>query len=319
MSTSEATILVTIISFEIFNDPGSNASCKAHHGMNVLTRRIDSRLGTWVHGEWRPPAGHPLAGLVELVWDFEGCTVNRRERVFPNGAVELIVQLDDRYHDIDDATARLTPAVCVTGIQTGPMLIEAPPQRCRVLGVRLHPHGAWALLRHPLAELTGLTADLRELLGPSAADLADRCHDADIASERIHCVLEWLSGRLQRSASISTMDATVRSLADRIVAAGGAVRIGDLRDRSGLSTGRLAAAFLERVGVTPKRYARILRFRRALGMLHTGTESLSDIAFRCGFYDQAHMNADFRAFAGLTPRQFRDARRYPASISTAEG
>ncbi len=238
--------------------------------------------------------------------------------MFPSGAVELIVQLDERYRDVDGEVTSLTPPTCVTGIQTGPMMVEGPPRSCRVLGVRLHPQGAWAILEHPLSELTGMTADLEQLLGSAAGELAGRCDDAENATERVRRTIAWLCDRLNRSFTATRLSPAVCWVAGRITDAGGAVKIGPLRAEIGWSAARLAAMFLEQIGVTPKRYARLQRFHRALHMLHEGSLRLSDIALRAGYYDQPHLNAEFRELAGLTPRQLLAAPRYPASTSTAE-
>lgn len=286
--------------------------------MNTISRRIDSDLGSWTHTEWRPGTDHPLSRVVQWIWDFEGRTTHRRERVFPSGAVELIVQLDERYRDVNDGVTRLTPSTCVTGIQTGPMMIEGPQRSCRVLGVRLHPQGAWAVLEHPLSELTGTTADLEQLLGSAAGELASLCHDADSSPERVQRTIAWLCGRLHRSTTAPHLSRVVRWVADRITDAGGAVQIGPLRAETGWSNARLASKFMEQIGITPKRYARLLRFHGALLMVHAGSLRLPEIALRAGYYDQPHLNAEFRELAGLTPGQLLAAPRYPVGTSTAE-
>lgn len=286
--------------------------------VNIVSNRIDSDLGSWIHTEWRPQPDHPLAWVVRRIWDFEGWTAHRRERVFPNGEVELIVQLDERYHDVHGPVIRPTPLTCVTGIQTGAMVIQAPPRPCRVLGVRFHPLGAWAILQHPLSELTDVTADLHDLVGSAAGALAERCDDNQDPAGRVRRTIEWLCGRLQHSATVPRLSAAVGRVAERIAKADGVVRIGPLRMAAGLTTGQLAAAFREQIGVTPKRFARIHRFRFALGMLQSGASSLSRVALRAGYYDQPHMNAEFRSLAGLSPCQLLAAPRYPASTSTAE-
>lgn len=285
--------------------------------MSVTSTRIETDLGTWIHTEWRPGADHPLSWVVERIWDFEGRVASPRERVFPHGALELIVQLDDRYHDVHGERLALTPAACVTGMQTGAMVIQAPPGPCRVLGVRFHPVGAWAVLEQPLSPLTDLTVDLLDVLGPAAGELAGRCADAKSGEERVGRATAWLRERLRRSATASRVNPAVRWMADRIAGAR-PVRIGALRERAGLSAARLSASFREQVGVTPKRYARIHRFRRALDLLHRRRSGLSDIALCAGYYDHPHMDAEFRELAGLTPREFVAARRYPASVSLAE-
>jgi AraC-like DNA-binding protein len=286
--------------------------------MGIVSTRIDGDLGTWTHTEWRPDEADPLWCVVERIWDFDGRVADSRERVFPNGAIELIVQLDDRYHDVDGNALVLTPATCVTGIQTGPMVIEAPPKRCRVLGVRFQLLGAWAVLDQPLSPLTGVTADLDDVPRSTAGELAARCHDARDASGRLGVTIRWLCERLRRSTNAGRVNPAVRWAAGCIAAARGPVRIDALRKQAGLSASRLAAAFQEQIGVTPKRYARIHRFRRALDLLQRRPAGLSDLALRAGYYDHPHMDAEFRELAGLTPREFLAARRYPSTVSLAE-
>lgn len=91
-----------------------------------------------------------------------------------------------------------------------------------------------------------------------------------------------------------------------------------LRAQTGLTDARLISLFREQVGVTPKRLARIHRFDRALNLLTRERGTLATVAQRAGYFDQPHMNADFREMAGLTPREFLVATRYPSSMSLPE-
>ena len=45
-------------------------------------------------------------------------------------------------------------------------------------------------------------------------------------------------------------------------------------------------------------------------MLQKGERPLIDVAQAAGYYDQPHMNAEFRELSGLAPREFL-AARYP--------
>jgi AraC-like DNA-binding protein len=89
------------------------------------------------------------------------------------------------------------------------------------------------------------------------------------------------------------------------VATHGAVEVGLLTEELGCSRRHLAARFREQVGIAPKALARILRFRRVLELIERdGVAGWADIAVRCGYYDQSHLNRDFRDFAGHTPSEY---------------
>lgn len=286
--------------------------------MPMRSRRMDSELGQWTHTVWNPGRGHSLAGAVERVWDFDGALVLPRERVFPNGMVEVIVQLDEPHRDVLDTGTVLTPVTCVTGIQTQAIVVESPRSRCRVIGVRLHPAGAWGVLAHPLWELANRTSDLDDVLGSAAREIAERCHDAVSGSERVRRVIAWLERRHLRPPEGVTPDPAARWVADRIARSRGKAPIAPLREEAGLNSARLTALFREQIGTTPKRYARIQRLSLALSMLRRSRADLAGVALDAGYYDQPHMNAEFRAMAGVTPREFRAAVHYPDSESLAE-
>lgn len=280
--------------------------------MSIVTRRVDSPLGRWTHSEWSP--AH-LTGIVESIGYFAGEPAHPRERVFPNGRLELIVHLGERYSLVDGSRTELCPVACFTGLISSSMVVQAPPGGSRVLGLRLHPAGAYALLGRPLSELSGLTVDLRDLLGCAADELVERCHEAASAEERLRVTARWVAERVARSRRVEPPIAWTASQIER---AQGAVSIGRLRERVGLSSRRLVAAFREQIGVAPKLFARIHRVHRVLAALHGGAGPLADVALDAGYYDQPHMNAELRELTGLAPSEFLAATRYPGSISLAE-
>lgn len=75
----------------------------------------------------------------------------------------------------------------------------------------------------------------------------------------------------------------------------------------GSSTRSLERAFLDRVGCAPKTFARIARFQRALALRETYPQwRWARVAVESGYYDQAHLIADFRQFSGMTPALHHD-------------
>jgi transcriptional regulator GlxA family with amidase domain len=86
--------------------------------------------------------------------------------------------------------------------------------------------------------------------------------------------------------------------------------------RTGVSQRRLVELFWNEVGLSPKRYCRVRRFNDVLRRIEPVTDvDWTDVAHLCGYFDQAHFNHDFRAFAGLNPSEYlrrRVARNHVA-------
>jgi len=83
----------------------------------------------------------------------------------------------------------------------------------------------------------------------------------------------------------------------------------------GMSERHLRRVFREAVGVSPKAFAKITRFHRALRAARVeGQTSWASIAAAAGYYDQAHLIAEFRAIAGVTPRALLGELRMVPSV-----
>jgi AraC-like DNA-binding protein len=105
-------------------------------------------------------------------------------------------------------------------------------------------------------------------------------------------------------ASARPLSREMRWTWDRIVETAGQISIGSLSADLGWSRRRLVERFREDIGLAPKVFARVLRFNHAVETLKAGElRRLSDVALDCGYYDQAHFDRDFRAFAGVTPTE----------------
>lgn len=63
--------------------------------------------------------------------------------------------------------------------------------------------------------------------------------------------------------------------------------------------------FIQRLGVSPKEYLRIIRFDKAYRMKNCFPEmSWFNIAISCGYFDYQHLSKDYKEFTGHTPPAF---------------
>ncbi len=77
-------------------------------------------------------------------------------------------------------------------------------------------------------------------------------------------------------------------------------------DETGWSRRRVTERFRRELGVSPKAYARLVRFEHASALLAEPRtdRTIADVAMAAGNYDQSHLTRDFVALAGMTPGTF---------------
>jgi AraC-like DNA-binding protein len=264
---------------------------------------------------WRGPSPPELRGAVLSCGGFEirsSGAVVRREVPVPS--VPLIITIDGAV-GIYEGNARRALASFVAGPDDGPTMSDLGT-RWTGLQVDLAPPAASAILGVPLSELARQVVSLHALLGADASHLVERLGNERDWRRRIRLLQGFLIDRLETGRRVAR---PVRN-AWRILAAGrGGTDIRELARKVGWSRQHLSARFREDLGLSPKRFARILRFDHAVRLARrSDPESWGRIAFRSGYFDQAHLVNDFRDLAGCTPSEFAASLR-PGERSWSEG
>lgn len=280
------------------------APLPTHARTRVL--RGESDGAPWELWQRRPAPAH--AGRVLGLWAGLSPAPLARHRVLPNGEITLMFhvgpgqRLAERDGHAWDETLQ---SGFLAGLQERPITLESPHADTRVVSVRLAPLGAWALLRRlPQAELRAEVIELDAALGgrTGVRALRQRLLDAPDLGAALDLVEAWLHLRLDAA---PTPHPATSALLAQIAATGGRLRIEPAARDAGLSPRRLNELFQREVGVSAKRFAGIVRFRRTLDAIAASRgEDLAGLALRAGYADQAHLHRDFRAFAGLTPHGY---------------
>ncbi len=170
-----------------------------------------------------------------------------------------------------------------------------------VVGVDLEPGMSEWLLGIPASELAGCHTPLDEIWGRLVADeLRSRLAACPTLEDRLTLVEAVLQARLaSRPCRPGTLDLVA---AVRHLSSGG--RVADAVRLSGLSHRHFLQRFQRAVGLPPKKFARVVRFQRALHALRDPSRGLAELAGASGYSDQAHLTRDFVEFAGLTPSAY---------------
>jgi transcriptional regulator GlxA family with amidase domain len=97
----------------------------------------------------------------------------------------------------------------------------------------------------------------------------------------------------------------VRFALDTFGRADNGLAIRDVARDAGLSQRRFIQLFEREVGMSPKLFFRVRRFRHALGTVReAAVPNWAQVAVDCGYYDQSHLIHDFRLFSNLSPTEY---------------
>lgn len=144
---------------------------------------------------------------------------------------------------------------------------------------------------------------LEDLWGPHYRSWEARLYEQSDELRRIELLESALLSRLS-SAPRCTDTIDIAGVAHWISAHGGRLPLSVLAGRAGVSRQYFARVFHDRVGLTPKLYSRLARFKASLALLSNANINWAQTALELGYSDQSHMIAEFREFSGRTPASF---------------
>ena len=254
---------------------------------------------------YRP--GPPLSPFVNCFWYFDGySTPYKRERALPTGTTELVVSLGkDRirvFRDDTDVMGQMFRRSVICGAQSGYFVLDTSQEES-VIGINFRPGGAAPFLGVPASEVSDSHVGLEDIWGNRARMLRERLLESQSPDAMFALLEQELLGRLARP--LLPHPAIANALR-QLTAMPALVRIAQLQNESGYCPKRFIELFRASVGLTPKVYCRIRRFQAVLALLSRGDRvEWASVALDGGYCDQSHLNREFRAFAGVTPTEYR--------------
>jgi AraC-like DNA-binding protein len=191
-------------------------------------------------------------------------------------------------------------ALC--GVRDRPVLIDTVDQRW-VMGIAFRPGGTWPFFGPPTVATAGNLVDLadREMWGRDGSVLRDRLLSLPTPEAKMRVLEEMLVARASRPLEWE------REIRYAVHGLHAGMPVGEVADQIGAAPGRFGRRFADRVGLLPKRFARVRRFQRVLSVASCSVDSLdwARLAADHGYVDQSHLIRDFREFAGITPTGYR--------------
>ena len=256
----------------------------------------------------RPSAA--VADLVEAIWDWDipdgdaatGLTIKIPPSTVPYFVVQYRTLTHCRWQLGADSYDHKNYGHVLTQTQSGTFAVR-PRGPLGVITARLKPEGAARLARASMHELINVKIGLRNIFrNHDIALLEEKVMESGSSSERIARVESFLLENFREDRE------SVFSCASSRLRRNPGLRMGKLASVLDISERHLSRGFRATFGISPKQYARLARIEKVIAARKSGL-GWADVAYACGFTDQAHLIHDFGTIVGGTPAEFFGAAR----------
>jgi AraC-like DNA-binding protein len=246
----------------------------------------------------------PLARLVRaIVYQAGEQPQTSVQKILPDPEPSVWVNLNrDEFRSLGAPGHSQVPGAMLAGPRSHPLVTEFEAGRAHIW-VSFALGAAPAFFATPPAVAADDLVPLAELWGRRGGSLRDRLLAAVAPEAMLQVMEDVLAAQLTGPAGV---DLAV-SAAARALSSG--VPVGQVADDLGLLPRTLRRRFTGRVGLTPKRYARVTRLRRVTRALDgQAAADWAAVAAEHGYSDQSHLIDEFRDLAAITPADYLRSR-----------
>ena len=248
----------------------------------------------------------PLSQFVENIWLVEAFVADyTREKILPDGAIELIIDLDTQPKTIFESEGseqfRTVSKAWISGERTRYLVIGAERNQSMV-GIRFRPGGAYPFFGFPISELSESVTELDLIWGKLVNDIRDQLLEIESAELRLLRMESILLQQAKRSLEANRL---IAFAVHQLQHSPQFLAIRDLANTIGITQKHLISQFEKVVGLRPKSFARVCKFQKVVNLIEQQKEfEWAAVAADCGYYDQAHFIHEFQTFSGLNPSAY---------------
>jgi AraC-like DNA-binding protein len=260
---------------------------------------------------------YPCATLAPYVLYYWTCVHDQdvREVMFPTGSLELCIDIstgDTIRHRGDRSMA--VPRVEILGHWNIPTSASIKKGNTCLI-TRFRPYAGSLFFPEQLCGFTNQSVDLDDIYGQAAGEFFCRIMDQPDLGGKVGVLEAFLLARLGSARPDRQKMAMVRGICDAIARNREGFDLRGLSAEFGVSDRYIQKLFLQYIGIAPKSFFSVQRFNKSLRLVRSADMSLTNIAYECGYYDQAHFIKDFRSYTGMAPSQLASDSVLPLRVS----
>lgn len=245
---------------------------------------------------------------IALIWAFEnpeGIPPDDAKLIAPNGCMKLIIPYKKNVTSyIREAVNFHHPMSCfVVGQMRHPVNIETEPGG-GTIGIEFNPSSAHLFFKTDLNTFTDQVCNSHDVWGSSGSRMKEHISNIKGVERKIEFLQYYLLRQILDSHSNKVVDYVVK----KIIKSSGFVSISQLSEDTCYSRQHLTRLFSQKIGVSPKEFARISRFQQFYSRINTAANYEVPDDLYDHYYDQSHYIKEFQKYVGYTPSEYSKTR-----------
>ncbi|NOQ27257.1 MAG: helix-turn-helix domain-containing protein [Bacteroidales bacterium] len=235
--------------------------------------------------------------LIERIWIAE----NKEEAIHllvpPNQYVNVIIPLNNSTYSHNEKWIQ-TPQIEGLTLQSTYLQYT---ENTKLIGIRFYPHGLQSFVNVTGKQIINSSIDLQSFLNDNAilsAEMHSNNND-DILSYIYSLLTELFNKKNYEQSKI------IRDYYQYFRGDNSMISIEEYCKQNHTNYTSLNRFFTKIIGISPKRFERLIKFRKSLCSIIDSDDSLTNIGVDSGYFDQAHFIREFKMFLNSTPSAYQ--------------
>jgi len=249
---------------------------------------------------------HPdLAEFIECYWMmYSDDSLPTVEKIIPDGFTELIFNYRDVYQSqISGHWSLQSPNLLAGQLRTYFYLQNTGTTGS--VAIKLKPAALSQLFGLSMDQYVDQIIDLSSLAHPMLNGLTEKINTAVALkqTQQGELIKELLDNYFMKLVPSATANPLKQPL-DLIFQTNGMLTVAEMASAADVSERQLERLFKKYIGLSPKYYARIIRFNYIFKLITAKKCSWAEVVYQSGYYDQSHFIRNFKAFTGEDPSAY---------------
>ncbi len=245
-----------------------------------------------------------LGEHISLIWASEGTPPFGQERIVPDGASVLLFNLGKPVDTLSGTATVQLQKTLFTGVfsRFSTLDYSIANSEHQQVGVIFKPAGAFPFIKNPIINFKEIAVETTAFAGATFNHIYEQLASQSTATARIQTLESCLWAILQKN-----IDPTLVPDLVELIRSNPQWSVKQLAQKSGYSQQHLNRLLGKYAGTNAKELQRIFRVNRAMGIIQNlalPIGNLTNIAYQCHYFDQAHFIHDFKTMTGLTPSAY---------------